>query len=237
MSLRTTRAGRALIAAVLGCAALEGGGAWAAAPTVQFGEDEVSVGGVSPGGRVVVWWLSHGVNGYTRWTSRLADVVVDEDGDGVVTVALDRGVPEQSLWAVVDMASGEYALASPLEGPLREVDPPRGLVGALVGRGHLDEQRQRLEVLVVRPGEDTESGAWSGGLDDGGPGDGDGARDGNARLRLEGLVPIEEGRAGPPPSFRAGDVVVVGNADELVFWARRAGADPPDPGRGEEVTP
>lgn len=201
------------------------GAGWAAPPEVEFSASEVSVSGVTPGGRVVAWWLARGVSGYTRWQSRQAEAVVDGDGDGVVTVTPSRGVPEASLWAVVDVASGEYTLASPLGGPLREVEPPRGL-GALVGRGELDEERRRVEVLVVRPGTDGEAGAWAGGVDDGGSGDGDGVRDGRARAPLGRLEPVGEGGGAAPAAFRAGDLVVAGNAEELVFWAHRVG----DPG-------
>jgi hypothetical protein len=209
----------------------------AAPPEVRFAVSEVSVTGATPGGRVVVWWLAQGVSGYTRWQSRQGEVVVDADGDGAVTVAPPRGVPEQSLWVVVDLASGEVALASPLAGPLREVEPPPGVAGGLVGRGELEEERRRLEVLVVRPGVDEEAGAWSGGLDDGGPGDGDGTRDGRARARLAGLVPVAADGAAAPSAFRAGDVVVAGSAEELVYWLRRVGDPAGEPPAGGEVAP
>jgi hypothetical protein len=223
------------IAALAGLAGA--GAAGASPPEVRLEASELSVSGVTPGGRVVVWWLARGVNGYTRWQSRQAEVVVDADGDGRVTVAPVRGVPEDSLWAVVDAASGEYALASPLQGPLREVEPPRTLAGGLVGRGELDEERGRVELLVVRPGVDGESGAWTGGVDDGGASDGDGVRDGRARARLGRLTPVAEGGAAAPAAFRAGDVVVAGNAEELVFWAHRVGEAGGEPGAGGEVSP
>jgi hypothetical protein len=141
------------------------------------------------------------------------------------------------LWAVVDLSSGEYALASPVPGPLREVEPPPGLAGGLAGRGELDEERGRVELLVVRPGVDGESGAWTGGVDDGGSSDGDGARDGRSRARLGRLTPVAEGGAAAPAAFRAGDVVVAGNAEELVFWLHRVGDPPGEPAAGVEVAP
>jgi hypothetical protein len=199
--------------------------AQAAAPAVDFRESEVVVRELTPGGRAIFWWLAQGISGFTPWTSRLTEVVLDEDGDGVVSVPFDGGVPEDSLWAVVDLTSGEYTLASPAVGPLREVDPPRGLVASLPGRGEIEDERRRLEVLVVRPGTDGEAGAWTGGADDGGAGDGDGRRDGRTQARLERLEPLEEEGPPPPRALRAGDLVVAGDARDLVFWARRLPED------------
>lgn len=197
----------------------------AAAPEVDFRESEVGVRGLTPGGRAVLWWLAKGTDGFTPWTSRLTEVLLDEDGDGAVTLSYEEGVPEDSLWTVVDLTSGEYALASPAAGPLREIEPVRGLVASLAGRGEIGDERRRLEVLVVRPGIDGEAGAWTAGAEDGSPADGDGRRDGRTQLRLERLEPLEETGPLPPRALRAGDVVIVGDALDLVFWGQRLPGD------------
>lgn len=216
LCLRTLR-----LAALVGLALLTAGTAEAGLPPeVAFSTQEVVASGFTPGGRVAFWWLARGVDGFTPWTSRLSEVVADDDGDGSVSLTFESGVPEHSLWTVVDLESGEYTLASPAAGPLREVEPPRRLVANLPGRGVIEDQRRRLEVLVVRPGKDGEAGAWTGGAEDGSGGDGDGRRDGRTQARLEGLDPLEEGGPPPPRALRAGDLVVVGDARDLVFWAR-----------------
>lgn len=194
-------------------------------PEVEFNEIEVLASGVTPGGRAAFWWLARGADGFTPWTARLSEVVIDDDGDGAVSLGFEEGVPEDSVWAVVDLRSGEYALASPAAGPLREVEPPRGLVASLPGRGEIEDERRRLEVLVVRPGADGESGAWTGSAEDGGAGDGDGRRDGRTQAQLERLEPLEEAGPPPPRTLRVGDLVVAGDARDLVFWARRLSED------------
>lgn len=209
----------------------------AAPPEVEFREHEVLASSVTPGGTTAFWWLARGVDGFAPWTSRLSELVVDEDGDGAVSLSYDEGVPQDSLWAVVDLTSGEYVLASPADGPLREVEPPRGLARSLPGRGEIGDERRRLEVLVVRPGSGGEPGAWTGGAEDGGAGDGDGRRDGRTQARLERLEPLEVEGPRPPRALRAGDLVVAGDAQELVFWAQRlneegTGGEGDETGRG-----
>lgn len=227
---------RTALALVLLFALGVGGPAWGQTPGVEFDETAVTLSGITPGGEVVVYWLARGVRGFSPWTSRLVDVVSDEDLDGRIRYELEGRVPEESIWAVVDRTTGLVATGSPLDGPLREIAPPRGLVSTLAGEGHFDEEAYRRDLLVVRPGVGDGAGAWVGSLTDGGSFDGDGARDGQVRARLDRLEPAVEDGPPPPARFRPGDVLVVGDSERLVFWVRRVPDLVPVSEAGEEVS-
>ncbi len=189
----------------------------AEAPVVTFEDSTVVVAAGQPAGRFALLGVGRLAGGYLPAQVRLGDLVVaDALGDARYESAY--GVPQPSVWAAVDLATGEVTLAAPGQDGvrLREV-PPRALRQELDG---LDDRRRFLEVLVVRPDSAPgagDGGAWLRAFGDGGDGDGDGATNGNLRVVPSLLEPLGDAPAAPA-RFAPGDVVVAIDPDTLEAW-------------------
>jgi hypothetical protein len=179
----------------------------AVAPELVFADSSVEITGVTPGGQVALLSVWREQDRIGTLVTLLDEVLADEDGDGAVTLDLERSVPELSVWAVVDVATGSRRIESPetFEPRRREVRPGRFLQPA----GLAEVGVPRAEVRVVRPGED----AFRARLGDGGEDDQDGETDG--RVTLSAAQLLRPARRGPglvepplPARFQGGDVVV-----------------------------
>ncbi|MEP7009931.1 MAG: hypothetical protein ABJC13_06385 [Acidobacteriota bacterium] len=159
-------------------------------------------------GKVVFFGVSRQIDPDEIVTRRrLAELRADEDGDGVVTLALDRPVAPVSVWAAVDLASGDVAVVSPTgsrtpRGGFRG----RGLGHRETGRGTVHDLRFQSELLVVRPG--VGGGAWTLTAGDGNVGDEDGDANGELETALDRMTPLDASPA-PPEDFGPGDVVLL----------------------------
>lgn len=198
---------------------------------LTFEDAAVVAAGLTPGGDAVFWSVGREPLGYHQRVVRSEGIeVVDALGEA-------RFEPEEgaillkSVWAVVDTATGGFAVGAPERFHLREVPfPGRGFeVGApgLVNR--LRHELESLFVLVVRPGV----GAWRLEAWDTSEKDRDGEDDGRVLMDLEDLEPMEASGAGPPERFARDDVIVVVEPVSLRFYATRL-LGPPAPG-GEEA--
>lgn len=196
-------------------------------PTIDFEEEAAVVSGLAPQGQVA--WMSvsrEPREGYVR-VMRREGIAKDDDGDGAVRLELepDERIAPRSLWAVVDLASGELALASPEgETSVREVVfPGRGLArGASNKLDRFEAGREMVELLYVRPG--TTPAAWGMSAGDGGEADDDGADDGALAAALAGARPLGASPA-PPEELTSGDLVVAVDPRSLeVFAVRLKGA-------------
>ena len=131
----------------------------------------------------------------------------DDDGDGRVQLILEEAPPSSSLWMVVDLKSGDYAIETVTRNPPRR----RALTPAMVrpsdpsgGRARFLDDHARATVFVVRPGV----GAWVGKIHDGSPEDADGAVDGHLAAQIAKFVAV--GNSPPAPDdFLRGDVVAL----------------------------
>lgn len=191
-------------------------------PALQLEMDGKSITAteVEPGGLAVVYGigLTAGEGGIRRLLE-VREVVEDENQDGAVEFEPGYEIPLQSVWAVVDLTSGQYAVASPTGSAAVEVDfpgrgPERGSLGQLNRLRH--EGLGFVHLLVVRAGE----GAWALTSSDGGPFDVDGAFHNGVLLELDlvegfpGFVGLE-----PPEAFQPGDTVVVIDSDTLRHYS------------------
>lgn len=178
----------------------------AAAPLRMVLEsDAVVISGVTAKGKAALLGVTREIGEDEYPTARRhLEVLTDEDGDGVVRYPVEGGVPLRSLFAAVDLASGDFETVSPEALGLRRV-PWRGRGPGRWGGGKdsVEDRRRILELLVVRPSV----GAWAARLKDGDGSDGDGVIDGRVEGLLESLTPLG---AGPeaPSEFQRGDVVL-----------------------------
>ncbi len=153
-----------------------------AAPRIAFNENGATATGIRRGGDAV--WFVHSVSEFSGspMLSRKVEVTPDEDRDG--NVALVSKVRPSSVWVVVDLATGEYAIARP-DGETAKTFKDREDAWA-PGRPDLDFDLSHLDVLVVRPGR----GVWALRSEQGGSGDGDRRADGNLRVSLGDMEKI-----------------------------------------------
>jgi hypothetical protein len=178
----------------------------AAAPLRMVLEgDAVVISGVTARGKAALLGVTReiGEDEYTT-ARRHLEVLTDEDGDGVVRYPVEGGVPVRSLFAAVDLASGDFETVSPEALGLRRVNwRGRGPGRGPGGRDSVEDRRRILEILVVRPNV----GVWAARVKDGDESDGDGVIDGRVEGLLEGLSPLG---AGPeaPSVFQRGDIVL-----------------------------
>ena len=147
-------------------------------------ETEIRVTGITPGSTAVLFGLVLGNHRGYSLQYTVEELLIDADGDGMVTFSPLRGVPLRSIWTTVDLANGargvgvrpDYPLeliAFPFDGVKRDSDETwSGLI----------QQRTSLEVLVVRPRE----GAWRISAREGGAGDQDRQNDGRLNIAFEG---------------------------------------------------
>ncbi len=206
--------GGAAPAAALGMAPIPLKPAASSPPQIVFEPDAVLVSGLGPEAQVFL----HGVSRYHDayyWALVPTDEMLTADESGSVRYEVPDGVAPFSVWAAVDAATGELAIASP-EGSIgQEVPfPADGLdqtPGAVVSRLHTTWER--AEVLFVRPGV----GAWRGIASRGGRSSPTAA---GAAVDLASALPIQAAPA-PPAALVPGDVVMAVNLDTLDYFAAR----------------
>lgn len=199
----------------------------AAAPELTFDERSVTVSGATAGGSVAVFGVSHGFNGFTTYYLRNDELLVDEDGDGSVRMELELPLSSvRSVWAAVDMTSGELGLAAPERAEVLAGEMPSGAVSAEGDDVTAPAQRWAY-ALWVRPGRNagSGSGAWGAIVGDGGARDGDGLENREVRVSASSFAPIDrESEERPPERLESGDLVLVVDPETLaVSSARLAG--------------
>ncbi len=183
----------------------------AAQPAISFEDQAVVVSGGTPGGEVIVWSVyRERVAGISTRVGRFHQRVAADAG-GSARLDLGVGVPELSVWAAVDLATGQSAIGTPGSFALTTIDPSARRIDRALGRLAVD--RHSLELLLVRPGV----GSWRLAIHDGGPDDEDGAYDGSLRASLAALLPdAKSGEA--PRQFLKGDLVVAVDPTDLQLF-------------------
>lgn len=177
----------------------------AAKPAIRFDGATVTVTKVTEGGTVLL--LGSARTGRSHYL-RIVEYeypLRDDDGDGTVTLALDEGLPSASVWVAIDLASGDFEVASP---DARHVKRKHFGQGLLQGPGNgntarLLEQEELLTFCYVRPGV----GAWVRRSEDGGAGDVDGVDNGIVGVPLGGMTKVA-GDEAAPLEFQRGDLVI-----------------------------
>jgi hypothetical protein len=167
--------------------------------------DAVVISGVTLKGQVVLLGVTReiGEDDFPV-VHRHLKILSDEDGDGVIRYPIEGGVPLRSLWAVADLKSGDYDTAAPERFGIRRVNwRGRGLGRRNDGRDSVEDRRNLLELLVVRP----QAGAWASRVSDGDESDSDGTINGRLEGVMDEMKPISG--TSPPPSVLQKDDLVV----------------------------
>lgn len=194
---------------------------------LSFGPDGATVSGLSPGDSVAWLALDRRVLASASYLEEHARVTADDDGDGAVLLPLAEGIPPQSVWAAVDLASGEPVVAAPSGSRAREIQLPATALQHGAG-GRLDrivKAGRLVHALLVRP----EVGSWKLVLGDGGTADDDGQANGSVAFVLSQLEPMTADGPPPPEELAGGDTLVLLDPDDLSYAVVRVSA----PGTGQ----
>ena len=211
------------------------------APALSFDEAAVSVSGATPEGGVVVFGMGREWTGYTHHVLRLEHLLT-ADADGGLRWELEGPVLPRSVWVAVDLASGEYTLASPDGHELERVEPPAEGLGA--NARFLEHEGRYLDLLLVRPAGDEKGegsdetatqpeevgGFWGIALGDGAGLDRDGQADSRLTVDLLDLQPLGDSDVAPE-RLQPKDVIIGVDPQSLQVYAKRL-ADGPDEGNG-----
>jgi hypothetical protein len=211
---------RQIFCALLGVLSAAAAVAQTPAPVaVTFETNAVVASGITPGADAAFFAVLQVPEEFSVASMRRDEMVADSDGDGVVRLEMPDGVATRSIWAVVDVRTGNYALAVPHGYRLRlaEDTDDHGMRRDNKGHvSHIERVMGYAEMLVVRPGE----GAWLGSAGQGAPSDADFTDDGKLTLDFDELVP--QGKAGPSPGqLQPGDTVVLIEPVEMQAFAVR----------------
>lgn len=205
-----------------------GAPASAAPPAVSFEEQAVVVSGATASGSVAVFGVSQGFNGFTAYYLEETALLVDEDGDGSVRLELDLPLSKvRSVWAAVDLATGELSLAAPKGEAPRAEELPGDALGADRDRLTVAVQRWAY-TLWVRPGREAGAGAWAAIVGDGGAADGDGLEDRQVQATVKSFQPVAAGKASAlpaPEQMAGGDLVLVVDPETLAISTLRVAAE------------
>jgi hypothetical protein len=189
-------------------------------PSLVVAAQAVTAGGMTPGGDVVWFAMVRKVQSYEASYGRQQGVV-QADAQGQVQIVSGGAVPPLSIWVVVDLATGAYAMASP-DGfsPLTfDLTADALAVSADAGADQLVDVADHAEVLLVRPGK----GAWGKSIGRGGADDVSNAADTAYRLPLDRLAAIRAADGPAAGKFLAGDLVVVVHPEAMAIGFARFG--------------
>lgn len=166
------------------------------APSIALNAGGLAVSGLTPGVPAVVFGIIRetkgGVAGYARHNYVLWSV------DALGTARVNH-VPltPVSVWCVVDLRTGAYAMTAPSGYTIRRPSLPTNALRAAPNAqlNSLRLKRDFVEVLWVRPG----LGVWEGSIGDGGESDTDHTVDGHVSIAPEQMQAI--GGSPPPPNY------------------------------------
>ena len=183
-------------------------------PTLAFNPTSATASGLTPGGAAVWLVVSRERPEWTTEVVRREAIVKDNGGSGVVTFDIEQPVPPNSVWVVVDLSSGEFAVASPPGLNWVPFESPAADQSSAAQIQLIRDHRGVVELLLVRPGV----GAWGLSVGDGGESDDGRAPDGAIRVLPASMHPIGAS-PGPVSLLQRGDVVVAVDPARMEYLA------------------
>lgn len=189
--------------------------------TVTVTARGLRIEGVTRGGRVAVVGRMREASREMLVRMTEAHELLVDSGGGVVDYDLGRPLPMRSIWAVVDISTGRYAVVTPPEFPRQELPFPPTVIKNTPA-DDVDDQllndRFVIDMLWVHPGENRESGGWSARVADGGATDLDAKNDGKTLSGTSQFRPLGNGGA-PPKKIKKGDILILIDPFEMQFFA------------------
>jgi len=179
----------------------------------------VVASGLTPGDKLAWFSVAREATGFGSQIVRREGVLLDDDKDGTARIELAEPVPSRSIWAAVDLKTGQYKLATPPGYLLSEAQFPPDTVrpGA---SGKLDQLfsggRDLVDFFVARPAV----GAWALTVWDGAGMDEDGPSNRQVSSAFGKMEPAGEGPP-PPDGLKPGDVVIVIDPNAMEVQAAR----------------
>lgn len=167
--------------------------------SIEFSPAKVTVRATA-GATVALLGVAREPSYYMMRLVSYSELLADDDRDGVVHYALANDVALSSIWAAVDVRTGEYAVAGPPGSrplPFQRRGAGRGEAVEAVP-GTLDVGRSAIDAMVVRPG----AGAWWAAARDGSVADRDGQPNGRLRLDLDAFRPGRGGTGRAPEALQ-----------------------------------
>ena len=184
---------------------------------LAFDDSSLFIKGMTPGGDLALLSVAREPREWVMSVVMREDLLSDDDSDGAVRYEIEKEVPVQSIWAVVDVATGEVAAGSPdgFVPETLELPPGRLLLGPGNASSRLASGHGRIHALWVRPGE----GAWTITAGDGGPMDADGKSDHQVLVALDQSLGLATEEAAPVGVFPR-DVLIVIDPDDMSLGVR-----------------
>jgi hypothetical protein len=183
-----------LLSLLLAGAAFAQGNSGKPDPQIAFEDTAVTAGGLTPGKAVIWFGVEHAVDAAYSGDISQHYSAGTAAADGTARLDLGRAPVPAACWVVVDLDSGQFAVAGPNGFSLRKPKKPsRARLGQGDAPDELLDERPFLMGLMVRPG----AGAWAFTGGDGGPRDEDGKNDGHLRFALDKFDPLPGSPAAP----------------------------------------
>jgi|GEM_PF-4498595 len=183
---------------------------------ITTSEEHLLIQGLRPGGSVALLGAAHERAYYmTRVVSR-REILTDDDHDGTIEYKPSNGIAFQSIWIVMDIATGETKVATPAGyNAIEMTQQGAGRGNAVNITGNIfDIGRDHADIVVVRPNE----GAWALPVREGGVKDAPVAAVGRSNVPLVKLIPLRPAFGSPPPALKNGDVVAIVDAVRMQYW-------------------
>lgn len=215
---------RILVFFVASCCLLEAPAVAAAetvplAPVVTFTGTTMHAAGITRGGTVAIQGVAlTPLRDVSVQMHRIEQLLTDTDNDGAVTYDFKTPIPGRSIWAVADVTSGGYVIASPAEAMKHELPFPATAIRNTAADefDELVHGQVVVQVLWVRPG----TGAWVGTTADGGAGDSDKKNNGRTSAPLSYFRSLTAGGA-VPKKVKKDDVLILIDPFEMTFSSTR----------------
>jgi hypothetical protein len=178
---------------------------------------DVTIEGVTAGGEVILFGVGLSSDGFRQQMYHYAEVLRDDDRDGVVRYVARQAISYRTVLAVVDVAGGRVIVAGkPDYEPLRRTFHDELLRKNVDGVAEMfDLSGAQLDLLIVRPG----AGAWRLEAKDGTAGDADEVHDGKLRARFSDALPLTSSSGNAPRHLKKGDVLVALNPMQMQIVA------------------
>jgi hypothetical protein len=184
---------------------------------VEFNGNTITATGATPRGEVIFFGEAQEPGEYTMLTYSHYERFGNADASGMARVELATDIATTSVWAVVDIASGNYVVTPPAGGAKKSKSAPGGLLrrGAGGDVTGLDFPFAIASILVVRPGV----GAWEASAAEAGEADEKGHGRGRIVTPIPALHAVRDPNLKPISTLQGGDVVVIIEPQYLFFYA------------------